>query len=62
MRAATLKAGALSQTLAQLTEASAREARMAEIQALRLRAAKASRWVAVLLLIAVVTMAVARYL
>ena len=35
---------------------------MAEIQALRLRAAKASRWVAVLLLIAVVTMAVARYL
>jgi len=62
MRAATLKAGALSQTLAQLTEASAREARMAEIQALRLRAAQAARWVAALLAIAVATMAVARYL
>ncbi|MBI2535838.1 MAG: hypothetical protein HYW06_02455 [Gemmatimonadetes bacterium] len=62
MRPATLRANALSQTLGQLTEASARDARMAEIQGLRLRAARAARWVASLLLIAVITMAVARYL
>lgn len=62
MRPATLKAGALTQTLAQLTDASARDARQAEIQRLRLRAARAARWVASLLVLAVVTMAVARYL
>lgn len=62
MRAATLRAGALTQTVPQLTDASARDARMAEIQGLRMRAATAARWVASLLLIAVVTMAVARYL
>lgn len=62
MRPATMKANALSQTMAQLAEASARDARMAEIQSLRLRAAGAARWVAALLVITVVTMAVARYL
>ncbi len=62
MRPATMKANALSQTLPQLTEASARDARMAEVQSLRLRAARAARQVASLLAIAVATMAVARYL
>lgn len=62
MRPATLKAGALTQTLAQLTDASARATRTAEIQALRMRSARAARWVALFLMIAVATMAVARYL
>lgn len=62
MRPATLKAGVLTQTLAQLTDPGARDARMAEIQALRMRSAKAAQGVAGLLVIAVATMAVARYL
>jgi len=62
MRPATMKAGALAETLGTLADAGARDARMAEIQALRMRAAKAAQWVAGLLAIAVVTMAVARYL
>ena len=62
MRPATLKAGALTQTLAQLTDAAARDARQAEIQRLRMRSALAARWVASLLGVAVITMAVARYL
>ena len=62
MRPATMKAGALAETLSQLTDASARGARLAEVQALRMRSAKAARWVAGLLAIAVATMAVARYL
>jgi uncharacterized membrane protein len=61
MRPATMKAGALAETLGKL-EAGARDARMAEVQALRMRSAKAAQWVAGLLTIAVVTMAVARYL
>ena len=62
MRPATMKAGALAVTLGTLTDPGARDARMAEVQALRFRSAKAARWVAGLLLIAVITMAVARYL
>lgn len=62
MRPATLRAGALSQTVAQLPDQSAREARMGEIMGLRTRAARAARWVAGLLVVTVGTMAVARYL
>lgn len=62
MRPATMKAGALAQTLPQLTDAAARNARQAEIQALRTRAARAANWVAGLLGVAVLAMAVARYL
>lgn len=62
MRPATMKAGALTLALAELKDASARDARMAEIQALRARSATAARTVAVLLLVAVAAMAVARYL
>ena len=62
MRPSTMKAGALAQALPQLTDTGQRTARQAEIQALRARAAVAANWVAALLGIAVVTMAVARYL
>lgn len=62
MRPAQMKAAELAGTLGQITDAKAREARMAELQALRMRSAKASQWVAGLLAITVVTMAVARYL
>lgn len=62
MRSATLKANALTQIVAQLTDVAAKEARVADIQALRMRAARAARWVAGLLAITVVTMSVARYL
>ena len=62
MRPAQMKAGALAETLATLTDPGARGTRMAEIQALRLRSGKAARWVAALLVISVATMAVARYL
>ena len=62
MRASTLKAMALSESAAQLTDAAAREAAMAQVQALRHRAMLAGRTVAVLLALSVLTMAVARYL
>ena len=62
MRPAQMKAAALAATMGQLTNAKEREARMAELQALRLRSARASQWVAGLLALTVVTMAVARYL
>jgi uncharacterized membrane protein len=62
MRASTLKAMALGQSAAQLTDAAAREAAMGQVQALRRRAALAGRTVAVLLAVTVLTMAVARYL
>jgi uncharacterized membrane protein len=60
MRPSTLRAVALGQSLAQLPEAE-RGAVMAQIQQLRGRAAMAGRVVAVLLILAVLTMAVARY-
>jgi hypothetical protein len=62
MRASTLKAMALGQSAAQLTDATAREAAMRQVQALRRRAALAGRTVAMLLAFTVLTMAVARYL
>ena len=62
MRASTLKAMALGQSAAQLTDAAAREAAMGQVQVLRRRAALAGRTVAVLLAVTVLTMAVARYL
>jgi hypothetical protein len=61
MRASTVRAIALGQSLAQLAEGPERQARMAEIDRLRRRAAMSSHWVAGLLLIAVAAMAVARY-
>jgi len=62
MRPSTMKAGALAQTLPELTDPAARTARQAEIQGLRTRAARAANWVAGLLGLAVAAMAVARYL
>lgn len=62
MRPATLRAMDLMPTAQQLPEGPERGARMEEIQALRLRARTAARWVGGLLLIAVGAMAVARYL
>jgi uncharacterized membrane protein len=62
MRPSTMRAVELAQTLPQLTDPAARDARQAEVQRLRARGARAARWVAAFLGIAVVTMAVARYL
>jgi uncharacterized membrane protein len=62
MRASTLKAMALGQSAAQLTDAAARDAAMQQVQELRARAALAVRTVAVLLALTVIAMAVARYL
>ena len=62
MRPAALRVAVLVTGLDQVPEGPARQARQAEIQGLRLRAAAAARWVAGLLAIAVATMAVARYL
>lgn len=62
MRPSLLKAGALAQTMSDISTDSARQARLAEIQALRSRGATAGRWTSILLLLAVSAMAVARYL
>lgn len=62
MRRAVLNVGALTQTLEQLPQGPTRDARLADIQGLRRRAAITGRWVAALLAIAVIGMAVARYL
>jgi hypothetical protein len=62
MRRAALKAGRLGMELQQSTEGPARDALQAEMQALRVRARRSAHWVAALLIIAVVAMAVGRYL
>ena len=62
MRRSTLRAMALGQSLSQIVGGPERQARTAEIDRLRLRAATSAHWVAALLLIAVAAMAVARYL
>ena len=62
MRRPALKAAALGAALQQNPDAPNRDATMAEIQALRQRTSRAGRWVAALLAVAVVTMAVGRYL
>ena len=61
MRASTLEAGRLA-AKAQQSEGEAQTALMARVQALRLRARTSARWVAALLVVAVATMAVGRYL
>lgn len=60
MRPAMTRAGTLSQQIAQAAP-DQRQAMLAEAQSLRLRAFRASQIVAVLLLIAVTAMALARY-
>ena len=62
MRPAVLRLFALAQSVQQLPEGETRQARMAELQALRLRAAALGRWVAGLLAVGVAAMAIARYL
>ena len=62
MRPSMMKAMALGQSIASSTSAEERERAMAEAQRLRVRAAKAGRVTAYLLLFAVSAMAVARYL
>jgi len=62
VRSATLGAVHLSAAAAAASDTQERERMQAEVQRLRLRSAASARWVGVLLLIAVVTMAVARYL
>jgi len=61
MRASALKAGALMQSMPQTPEGPARDAAMAQVQALRARGAAAGKTVAILLAGAVICMAVARY-
>jgi hypothetical protein len=62
MRRASLRAAGLGPTLQQSPEGTERDALMVEIQALRTRARRSARVVAVLLAIAVAAMAVGRYL
>lgn len=62
MRNSTLKALALAPKAQQLAEGPEREVAMREVQALRQRAATSARWVAALLALTVIAMAVARYL
>ena len=62
VRSATLRAVRLSAAAATASDNQERERMQAEVQRLRLRSAASASWVGVLLLIAVVTMAVARYL
>ena len=61
MRPSVLRAGAIAQAAAQ-AGAPEREAQLAEAQRLRAKAGAAGRIVAALLVVAVITMAVARYL
>lgn len=62
MRPAALGAGALGARIATVTDAAERESITREIGWLKSRSRKSSIWVAVCLLVAVVTMAAARYL
>jgi len=62
MRPATLRIGGLMAEAAAAPEGPPRDAIVARAQALRRRSSLAARWVASLLAIAVVTMAIARYL
>ncbi len=61
MRASVIRAGKLMAQAQQASDAE-REVTMATVQTLRLRARTAGRWVAGLLIVAVVTMAVGRYI
>jgi hypothetical protein len=62
LRPAALRIGTLGQTMAQMPEGPERAAAAQEVQRLRARVTASARWVAALLGIAVVSMAVARYL
>jgi hypothetical protein len=62
MRPATLRVGKLSASLGTTPDAGEREAIQAEIAELKTRSRTHARWVALWLGVAVVTMAVARYL
>ncbi|MFQ6046854.1 MAG: hypothetical protein ACE5PT_10950 [Gemmatimonadales bacterium] len=61
MRRAALRAAALGAELQQAAEGARREKLMAEAQAQRNRARKSAHWVAGFLAVAVISMAVARY-
>jgi len=61
MRAAALRMGPKTAALQQLSEGTERTAAAADLEGLRSRVRVAGRWVAALLLISVITMAVARY-
>lgn len=61
MRPAAKRVGPLAQSAQQLPEGPDRDARLAEVQRLRRRTAIVGRWVAGLLAIAVITMALWRY-
>jgi hypothetical protein len=61
MRASTIRAGVLAGSLGTLPQGPEKDARAAEVQRLRMRAASSARWVAALLGVAVACMAVARY-
>jgi hypothetical protein len=62
MRPATLRMAALGASAAAVPEGPARQAHMARMPALRARITGAVRWTAALLAVALVSMAVARYL
>lgn len=62
MRATSLKVMALTKAAQQVPEGPDRDGKLAEIQPLRRRVTMSLQWVAVLLGVSVVTMAVARYL
>ena len=62
MRPAALRVGRLGAALQQTSDDGERERIQGEMQSLRLRARTSARWVAAMLAVAVVTMAVARYL
>jgi uncharacterized membrane protein len=61
LRPAAKRTGPLAQAAMQLPEGPERDEKMAEVQALRRRGALGGRWVAALLAVAVIGMAVARY-
>jgi len=62
MRASTLRAADLAMAAGPMPAGAERDAKMAEVMALRGRATMSARAVATLLLIAVITMAIARYI
>ncbi len=61
LRPSVLRIGPLSQVAAEAPNGRKKEAMLAQVQRLRRRAMLAGRWVAALLAVAVVTMAVGRY-
>lgn len=62
MRPAMIKAAALGASMQGISDATARSAAMEQVQALRARSRLVSRVVMVLLILALLTMAVARYM